>query len=161
MATQQLSRLSQRRFVDAIFPWQQRELSGYMLEYVSLDNVVNGNDVGRVLVDYLIHGFEPGSFYYSVFSNNMFAAVQHAHPAISIGNLKPLVGFMREHFPEGVAWGNQTAVNRWLDMFDDQRFAILCERGLWLTEAQEIWAGLQGIEYSTPVINWRQILEVQ
>jgi len=161
MATKQLSRLSQRRFVDAAFPWLDRELREYMLEHVSLDTVVNGDEVGRVLVDYLIRGFEPGSFYYSVFTNDMFAAVGHAHPSISMVHLKPLVGFMTYHFPEGMAWGSQTAVNRWLDMSKDQRFAILCERGLWLTEAQEIWAGLQGIEYCTPKINWRQILEVK
>jgi hypothetical protein len=156
-----LSRLSQRCFVDAVLPWLDRELSRHSLEYVSLDTVVNGNDAGGVLVDYLIRGFEPGSFYYFMFANDMFAAVGHAHPSISMAHLKQLVGFMKYHFPEGMAWGSNTAVDRWLDMTDDERFEKLRERGLWLTEAQEMWAALQGIQYHDPKIDWRKIREVK
>jgi hypothetical protein len=52
-------------------------------------------------------------------------------------------------------------VNRWLDMTDDERFEQLRKRGLWLTEAQEVWAALQGIQYHDPKIDWRKILEVK
>jgi hypothetical protein len=160
MATK-LTRLSQRRFVDALLPWLDSQLMGHQFGRPSLDQLVNGNEAGSVLVNYLIRGLEPGSFYCSVFANDMFAAVTHAHPAVNMAHLKPITGFMAYHFPEGTAWGSKDAVNHWTGLTDEERLAMLCERGLWLTPEQEMWVTLQGFEYHTADINWNQIPRIK
>lgn len=82
-------------------------------------------DVPRDYLDpiynYLIYGFEPGSFFTAVLSNDFFRAMQSSHPGNTIPALKNLTGWIRSLMGYGIFWGNEHAVKQWLDFTPEQR----------------------------------------
>ena len=73
------------------------------------------------IYNYLIHGFEPGSFFSAVLANDFFRAMQSSHPANSIPALKKLTGWIRSTMGYGIFWGSQEVVDAWLKMTDQER----------------------------------------
>ena len=73
------------------------------------------------IYNYLIHGFEPGSFFSALLANDMFRAMQSSHPANSIPALKKLTGWIRSTMGHGIFWGSQEVVAAWLKMTDQER----------------------------------------
>lgn len=73
------------------------------------------------IYNYLVHGFEPGSFYSALLANDMFRAMASSHPANSVQGLKKLTGWIRSTMGHGIFWGNAEVVQNWLDMSDSQR----------------------------------------
>lgn len=71
--------------------------------------------------NYLIHGFEPGSFFTAVLSNDFFRAIGSSHPANSISGLKNLTGWIRSLMGYGIFWGNEQVVKQWLGFTPEQR----------------------------------------
>ena len=73
------------------------------------------------IYNYLIHGFEPGSFFSAVLANDFFRAIQSSHPANTISALKNLTGWIRSTMGHGIFWGSEEVVKNWLKMSDEQR----------------------------------------
>lgn len=73
------------------------------------------------IYNYLVHGFEPGSFYSALLSNDMFRAMACSHPANSVQGLKKLTAWIRSTMGHGIFWGSTEVVQNWLQMSDSQR----------------------------------------
>jgi hypothetical protein len=95
------------------------------------------NEYFEPMYNYLIHGFEPGSFFYKVLCNDWFGAIQRSHPANTVVALKEVSGWIVNSWPRS-AWGSRDQVDKWLTATDQHRRAILAESGLIFTEQQEV-----------------------
>jgi len=108
------------------------------------------------MYEYLINGFEPGSFFTAVLANNFMDAVRSSHPANTIPALKKLAGWITEHMPKQ-AWGSYNQVKSWLALADHERRAILEECRLIYTTKQEVMLILKGM----PVIHTDDFLRME
>lgn len=90
------------------------------------------------IYNYLIYGFEPGSFFSAVLANDFFRAMQSSHPANKIQALKNLTGWIRSTMGYGIFWGSQEVVDAWLKMSDDARRERLESLRLIYPEQDEI-----------------------
>jgi len=95
-------------------------------------------EYAQIMYNYLVYGFNPGSFFTSVLANDFVGAVNRSHPGKSISALKRLVGWMRDYMP-ATAWGSYGAVKAWVDLDASQRRQILEEHSLIYTEQEETW----------------------
>lgn len=96
-----------------------------------------------VMFNYFVHGFEPGSFFTAVLSNDFVNAMASSHPANSIQGLKNLVGWMRSTMTYDKIWGNREIVNHWLKLPESQRRAVLVKHRLLYSEQDEIMLALK------------------
>jgi hypothetical protein len=102
------------------------------------------------LYNYLVYGFEPGSFWSAVLANDFMRAVQHSHPGNSIEALKSTVGWIRDNFPEE-AYGDSDKVILWQDLESVQRRQILESKDMIYTEQEEIMLALTGTKTYEPI----------
>ena len=100
-------------------------------------------DYSEPMFNYLVHGYEPGSFFNAVLANNFFDAVARSHPANTMPALKNLVGWIRDCMPRE-AWGSYDAVKHWTSLSASERRASLEAHRLVLTPKEETWASLNG-----------------
>ena len=105
------------------------------------------------IFNYLVYGWEPGSFFTSLLANDFFGAVQHSHPANSIPALKKLCGWIRDALPNA-AWGSYQQVQTWSQFSDLERRTLLESAGLIYTEREEVELALRGIEPKREPIFW-------
>lgn len=101
------------------------------------------------MINYLVHGFEPGSFFTAVLANNFLDAMRSSHPANTINALKKLSGWIHAHMPTQ-AWGSYAAVNTWLELEDDQRRQLLEQAQLIYSTKDEVWLILKNQPTHTP-----------
>jgi len=94
------------------------------------------------LINYLVHGFQPGSFWSAVLANDFKRAIQSSHPANTVPALKAATGWIWDSFP-AVSRGSPETVNRWLAMAAAERRGHLELCGLIHTEKQEVVLILQ------------------
>lgn len=73
------------------------------------------------IYNYLIHGFEPGSFFTAVLANDFYRAIHHSHPANTIPALKCLTGWIQSTRGHGIFWGSTEVVQNWLKMSSEER----------------------------------------
>jgi len=99
-------------------------------------------DYADPMINYLVHGFSPGSFFTSVLANDFVDAIGRSHPGNSVPALKNLVGWIVNDMPRE-AWGSYDVVADWLSMQDVERREILEDAGLIFTERQETWETLK------------------
>ena len=95
------------------------------------------------LMNYLIHGFEPGSMWMGVLANDWRGAIQSSHPANTIDALKMATGWIHDTFPEQ-SFGSYAQIAAWMRLSAHDRRMILEGSGLLLTEQQEIMHTLKG-----------------
>lgn len=105
------------------------------------------------LYNYLVHGYEPGSFWSAVLANDFMRAVSSSHPGNDIGALKNTVGWIRDSFPEE-SFGNHHVVSAWLDLTPHTRRRILESNQLIYTEQEEIILGLRGAKPLPEPVMW-------
>jgi hypothetical protein len=105
------------------------------------------------LYNYLVHGFEPGSFWSAVLANDFMRAVQHSHPSNDIPALKHTVGWIRDSFPEE-SYGNHHVVSEWIKLSSLERRMILERSRLIYTEQEEIMLGLKGEQIAPEPVLW-------
>ena len=105
------------------------------------------------LFNYLVHGFEPGSFWTAVLCNDFMRAVQHSHPANDIGALKNTVGWIQLSWPLG-SYGSEQYVIEWLALEGHTRRTILEHNRLIYTEQEEIMMGLKGVQPAPEPVMW-------
>lgn len=94
-------------------------------------------------LNYLLHGFEPGSFFTSMFANDMMGALSHSHPANSISGLKNLALWIRQIWPKE-SYGSYEKVAAWVSLSDEERRDILVKDKLIYSEEEEIMKALKG-----------------
>jgi predicted Fe-S protein YdhL (DUF1289 family) len=101
------------------------------------------------IYNYLIHGFEPGSFWSAVMANDFFRAMQSSHPSNQIPALKKAAAWIRESLPIECQ-GNPARVQQWLRLSDSERREILEQRELIYTEKAEVEMALKGRKAQEP-----------
>jgi len=117
----------------------------------SIDEIRSGMDQWGVpqdyadpMYNYLVHGFEPGSFFTAILANDFMGAVQHSHPANTIAALKALVGWINDYMPHE-ANGSLEIVGRWCKKSTGERRAILETAHLIYTSEEEVIMTLKGV----------------
>jgi hypothetical protein len=105
------------------------------------------------LYNYLVHGFEPGSFWTAVLANDFMRAIQHSHPSNSIDALKNTVGWIQDSFPLE-SYGNIFIVEDWVNRSGHDRRRILESACLIYTEQEEIMLGLKGVQTAPEPMMW-------
>ena len=105
------------------------------------------------LYNYLVHGFEPGSFWSAVLANDFMRAVQHSHPSNDIPALKHAVGWIKDSFPLE-AYGSYEQQQIWIKLDSHQRRMFLEHYDLVYTEQEEIMLGLKGVQLQPEPILW-------
>lgn len=102
------------------------------------------------IYNYMVHGFEPGSFYTALLSNDLFRAMASSHPANSVNELKKLTAWIRSTMDHGIFWGSEEVVKKWLEMTDEQRREKLELLRLVIPEKDEIVMILRGDKVVEP-----------
>ena len=108
-------------------------------------------DFFEPLHNYLVHGFEPGSFWSAVLANDFMRAVQHSHPSNDISALKNTVGWIQDSFPEQ-SYGNRFIVGDWVNRSGHERRQILEQHNLIYSEQEEVMMALQGKKSHEPMM---------
>ena len=108
-------------------------------------------DYFEPLYNYLVHGFEPGSFWSAVLANDFMRAVQHSHPANTIDALKNTVGWIQDSFPEE-SYGGYNMVEAWIARDGHQRRMHLEQHNLIYSEQEEVMMALQGKKSYEPMM---------
>ena len=101
--------------------------------------------------NYLVHGFEPGSFWTAVLANDFARAIQHSHPANSIPFLKNTVSWMQDQWPT-MSYGNPQVVHHWLELDAADRRRHLEDARLIYSEQEEIMMALRGERSVEPIL---------
>lgn len=76
------------------------------------------------LMNYLVHGFHPGSFWTAVLANDFMAAIASSHPGNTVPALKNAVGWLMNTLPSSI-WGSPEAVAKWIELSVVDRRATL------------------------------------
>jgi hypothetical protein len=105
------------------------------------------------LYNYLVHGFEPGSFWTAVLANDFMGAVQRSHPSNDIPALKHVVGWIQDSFPLE-SYGNYHMVRGWANLEPIDRRLILESACMIYTEQEEIMMGLKGVQPVPEPMMW-------
>jgi hypothetical protein len=103
------------------------------------------------LCNYLVHGFEPGSFWSAVLANDFMRAVQCSHPSNDITALKHTVGWIRDSFPQE-SYGNIHIVEDWVNRSAYDRRRILESAHLIYSEQEEIMKCLRDEKSYEPLL---------
>lgn len=111
-------------------------------------------EVPQVYVDpifnYLVHGFNPGSFWNAVLANDCMGAIARSHPANTITALKNAVSWIMNHLVNGTTHGSYAVVDTWLKKSEKERRDVLEASGLIYSEAQEIIMILKDVPIVEP-----------
>lgn len=94
-------------------------------------------DFSDPMYNYLVYGFEPGSFFMGWYAGDAMAIV-HSHPANSVEALKDLSKWMINCMPPK-ARGSYERVRAWTKMSEDERRQILVDCNLIFSEEEETW----------------------
>ena len=104
------------------------------------------------LYNYLVHGFEPGSFWTAVLCNDFMAAIQSSHHANTVQALKSTVGWIRDTFPPE-SYGDYHRVQEWIRLAPGYRRMSLEAANMIYTEKEEIIKGLKGERSYEPLLD--------
>ncbi len=94
-------------------------------------------DFANPMINYLVHGFEPGSFFMGWYANDA-TAILHSHPANTVEALKDLTKWMLNCMPPE-ARGSYEKVRMWMKLSDSERRKILVDSKLIYSEEEETW----------------------
>lgn len=95
-------------------------------------------DFADPIYNYLVHGWNPGSFFTALLANDFRRSVQTSHPANTVNAMKALVGWIGDHAPQ-ISYGNYELVRAWETMPVADRRKQLEMRKLIYTEKEETW----------------------
>lgn len=125
-------------------------LSKYKL-YNSLKNYSVSKDYADPIYNYLVHGFNPGSFFTALLANDFMGAVSRSHPGNTIPALKNLVTWIVNELPIGVTHGSYEIVDAWTRLSTEERRVVLEQQRLIYSEKDEIIKILKGVEAVEPI----------
>ncbi len=101
------------------------------------------------LYNYLVHGFEPGSFWTAVLANDFMRAMQSSHPGNTIEALKHTVAWIQDSFPRE-SYGNIIIVEDWCHRSGHDRRLILESARMIYTEQEEVMMVLKNVRTHEP-----------
>lgn len=104
------------------------------------------------LYNYLVHGFEPGSFWSAVLANDFFRAISSSHPSNDIPSLKHTAGWIRDSFPTE-SYGNYSVIKQWLELDPVDRRIHLEQHDLIYSEQQEVIMALKNVRTHEPFMD--------
>jgi len=105
------------------------------------------------LYNYLVHGYEPGSFWSAVLANDFMRAVQSSHPGNKVDALKHTVGWIQDSFPQE-SYGNIFMVEDWIRRSGHDRRMLLESARMIYTEQEEIMMTLKGERTEPEPVLW-------
>ena len=105
------------------------------------------------LYNYLVHGYEPGSFWSAVLANDFMGAIQRSHPSNDIPALKHAVGWIQDSFPIE-SYGNYHMIKGWLKLDAIDRRLILESARMIYTEQEEIMMALKDEKPAPEPLMW-------
>ena len=105
-------------------------------------------DFAEPMYNYLVHGYEPGSFFKGWYANDATAII-HSHIGNTVESLKDLTKWMINCMPDP-AWGSYAAVDDWIKMKVKDRRFVLEHYDLVYTEAEEIVCALKNVPVVEP-----------
>lgn len=111
------------------------------------------DDFAMPMLNYLYYGFPPGGFFTSVLANDLNAAVNRAHPHITIEILRSLTSWINADFPKD-SYGSYQAVSNWGTFEQRDRRKHLELYKLIFDEESELMFPLKGLEPDM-VKGWR------
>ena len=97
------------------------------------------------LKNYIIHGFEPGSFHRNLYSNNLAGATTTSDSFNEWNWIQLFMDFLLQHAPV-TCWGSKEKVERWLKMDKGVRYMVCQQYDLLLTPAEATWNILETSE---------------
>lgn len=89
------------------------------------------------MFNYLVYGFNPGSFFTSVLANDFYGAMMRSHPMNTVTSLKSLVGWIQDSFPS-CSHGSYDNVQAWSGLTEEERRTFLEDYQLIFTEKAEV-----------------------
>ena len=119
--------------------------------YKTFSNWDVPKEFAEPMYNYLVYGYQPGSFFTYVLADNFAKAILSSHISNTIEALKHLVGWMRDTLPEE-AWGSYDKVDTWCDINDEQRRIILETHRLVYTEKEEVMLILKDEHTVEPIL---------
>jgi hypothetical protein len=125
-------------------------LSKYKL-YNSFKSYNVDKDYADPIYNYLVHGYNPGSFFTALLANDFMGAVSRSHPGNTIPALKNLVTWIVNELPIGVTHGSYEIVDAWTKLSTEERRVVLEQRRLIYTEKDEVIKILKGVKAVEPV----------
>ena len=105
------------------------------------------------LYNYLVHGYEPGSFWSAVLANDFMRAIPSSHPSNTVEDLKHTVGWIQDSFPQE-SYGNIFMVEDWIRRTGHDRRLILESARMIYTEQEEIMMALKGQQSAPEPVLW-------
>jgi hypothetical protein len=108
-------------------------------------------DYADPIYNYLVYGYNPGSFFTSLLANDFMGAINRSHPGNTIPSLKHLVTWIVNELPEGVTHGSYEVVDAWTKLSPEERRKVLESRRLIFTEQDEVIRILKGEVAVKPV----------
>ena len=108
-------------------------------------------DMADPMLNYLTHGWEPGSCFTAVLANDFAGAITKSHPSNTVNSFKSLVGWISDYFPRE-AHGNYATVKEWCARSAEDRRAILEQHRLIYTAKEETWLAIKGEKTQEPVL---------
>jgi len=109
-------------------------------------------DFAHPMLNYLVHGYSPGSCLYAVLVNDWRGAIGSSHSMNSVEAFKALTGWIHNDFP-AEARGSYQAVDQWCLRLDAvARRAILERQGLIYTQHEEVFKILRNEHTVEPVL---------
>ena len=108
-------------------------------------------DFADPIYNYLVLGYNPGSFFTSVLANDFMDAISRSHPANTIPALKNLVCFIVNEMPHGITHGSYEVVDAWTKLSSEERRKVLEECRLIFTEKEEIIKVLKDEPVTEPI----------
>ena len=108
-------------------------------------------DFAGPLLDYLVHGYAPGSCFTAILANDFAGAISKSHPSNTVNSYKSLVGWIQDYVPDQ-ARGNYATVKEWCARTSEDRRAVLEQHQLIYTAKQETWLAIKGEKTQEPVL---------
>ena len=91
------------------------------------------------LYNYIVLGFNGGSFFMSLYANdNILAVSRKSHELSSMRSIRSIMGWLSNKAP-AACWGSQDKIIAWMRLTTDQRREICEELNLLPTEKEEVW----------------------
>jgi hypothetical protein len=101
-------------------------------------------DYFQPLYNYLVYGWEPGSFWTAVLENDWFGAIARSHPGNSVEALKNATKWITGVWPAEI-YGDHSSVQQWLQRTALERRRVLEAARLIYTEREEVEMALRGV----------------
>lgn len=98
------------------------------------------------IFNYLVHGYEPGSFFTALLANDFMGAIARSHPGNRVENLKALCGWIQDRTPRE-SFGSYEKVDAWIKLPEAARRSILERRRFLLSEKEEVTLILKGKDF--------------